>query len=57
MGAEIVARINERALLNLEAPVARVTGYDVIYPLPKLENYYLPNADRVVQAIEKTMSF
>lgn len=57
MAAEIIARINEKALLNLEAPVERVTGWDVVYPLPKLENYYLPNADRVVEAVERTMSF
>jgi pyruvate/2-oxoglutarate/acetoin dehydrogenase E1 component len=57
LGAEIIARINEKALLSLEAPIERVTGYDVIYPLPKLENYYLPNAERIIDAIEKTMSF
>ena len=57
MAAEIIARINEKAFLNMEAPVERVTGYDVIYPLPKLENYYLPNPDRVVRAVEKVMSF
>lgn len=57
MAAEIIARINEKALLSLEAPIERVTGYDVVYPLPKLENYYLPNADRILEAIEKTMGF
>lgn len=57
MAAEIIARINEKALLSLEAPIERVTGYDVVYPLPKLENYYLPNADRIVDAIERTMNF
>jgi pyruvate dehydrogenase E1 component beta subunit len=57
IAAEIIARINEKALLKLEAPVERVTGYDVVYPLPKLENYYLPNANKVIDAIEKTMSF
>jgi len=56
-GAEIVARINEKALLSLEAPVERVTGFDTVVPLPKLENYYLPNAQRVVKAIEKVMSY
>lgn len=57
MAAEIIARINEKALLSLEAPIERVTGYDVVYPLPKLENYYLPNSDKVVSAIERTMGF
>ena len=57
VGAEIVARINEKALLYLEAPVARVTGFDTVMPLPKLEKYYLPNADRVIQAAHRTVSF
>lgn len=57
MAAEIIARINEKALLSLEAPVERVTGYDVVFPLPKLENYYLPNSDRIIDAIERTMKF
>jgi len=57
MGAEIIARINEKALLSLEAPVVRVTGFDTIVPLAKLENDYLPSAERVVAGIEKVMSF
>lgn len=57
MATEIIARINEKALLSLEAPVARVTGFDVIYPLPKLEKYYLPDADRIIDAVERTMEF
>jgi pyruvate dehydrogenase E1 component beta subunit len=57
VAAEIVARINEKALLSLEAPVQRVTGWDVTIPLPKLENYYLPNPKRIAAAIEKTMNF
>jgi len=57
MAAEIIARINEKALLSLEAPVERVTGYDTIMPLPKTENYYLPNPDRIRQGIEKVMGF
>ena len=57
LGAEIIARINEKALLYLEAPVARVTGFDTVMPLPKLERFYLPNAERVVEAIDRVMSF
>lgn len=57
LGAEIVAQINEKALLHLEAPVERVTGFDTVMPLPKLENYYLPNAQRVVEAIDRVMNF
>lgn len=55
--AELIALINERAFLSLEAPVMRVTGYDVPTPLPKLENYYLPSADKVVNSIEDIMRF
>lgn len=56
-GAEISARINEEALLSLEAPVERVTGYDIVVPLGKKEDWFLPNAKRVMKAIEKTMNF
>lgn len=56
-GAEIVARINEKALLYLEAPVERVTGFDTVMPHPKLENYYLPNAQRVIEAIDRVTRF
>jgi len=57
LGAEIIARINEKAFLNLEAPVKRVTGYDIPVPLPKLEDYYLPDAERVANAIKETAGF
>lgn len=57
LAAEIIARINEKALLYLEAPVERVTGFDTIMPLPKLEQHYLPNAQRVVEAIDRVMNF
>ncbi len=57
VGAEIVARINEKALVYLEAPVQRVTGFDTVMPLPKLEKYYLPSAERVIQAAERAVNF
>jgi pyruvate dehydrogenase E1 component beta subunit len=57
LGAEIIARINEKAFLYLEAPVKRVTGYDVPVPLPKLEDYYLPDAEKVARAIVDTSVF
>ena len=57
VGAEIVARIYEMALVYLEAPVERVTGFDTVMPLPKLEKFYLPDAGRVVQAIDRVMNF
>lgn len=56
-GAEVVARISEKAFFYLEAPVKRLTGYDVPVPLPKLEDYYLPDAERVANAIKEVMAF
>jgi pyruvate dehydrogenase E1 component beta subunit len=57
VGAEIIARINEKALTHLEAPVARVTGFDTVMPLPKLEKHYLPNAERVIEAVDRVLNF
>jgi pyruvate dehydrogenase E1 component beta subunit len=57
LGAEIIARINEKALLSLEAPVERVTGFDTVFPLYKLENHYLPGHDRILRGIRKVMAF
>ncbi len=57
VGAEIIARINEKALLSLQAPVARVTGFDVIVPLMKLENHYLPSPERILTGMKKVMTF
>jgi len=56
LGAEIAARINEKALFDLEAPVQRVTGFDTAMPLPKLEKHFLPDARRVAEAIDRVMS-
>jgi pyruvate dehydrogenase E1 component beta subunit len=50
-GAEIAAQIMERCFLHLEAPVQRVAGFDTLMPYYKLENEYLPDADRIEQAI------
>jgi len=57
VGAEVIARINEKALLSLKAPVERVTGLDIIIPLYKLEDEYLPNEKRIAKAINKVMKF
>jgi pyruvate dehydrogenase E1 component beta subunit len=57
LGAEIIGLINEKALFSLQAPVERVTGFDVPVPLMKSEHYYLPNAKRIVMAVKKAMSF
>ena len=56
-GAEIAAGIAERGLTSLMAPVERVTGYDIVVPLPKLETQYLPSAARIVAAARRTVEF
>ena len=55
--SEITALINDKAFLYLEAPVARVTGYDVVTPYFGREKHYIPSAGRVARAIEETLDF
>ena len=57
LGAEIIALMNEKALLSLQAPIERVTGFDIPVPLPKSEHYYPPNPKRIVMAVKKVMSY
>ncbi len=57
VGAEIAALVGERCLLSLHAPIKRVTGYDVLPPLSKLEEYNYPDSERVVKAIHEAMQF
>lgn len=54
-GAEIVARIAEKAFYYLEAPVARVTGYDIVIPLFARENSYIPSVERIVRECRKVI--
>ncbi len=56
-GAEISAQIMERAVLHLKSPVQRVTGFDTVPPLAKLEDYYQPDVDTVVEAIKACIRF
>lgn len=56
-GAEIAARLAEQGLLSLQAPITRVTGYDTIMPLPRLEHLYLPSKDRIVGAVREVLQF
>ena len=56
-GAEIAALIAERGLLSLLAPVVRVTGYDTVVPLPRLEQHYLPSVGRIVAAAREACRF
>lgn len=55
VGAEIIARVNEKAFYYLEGPMIRVTGFDTVMPLPKLENLYLPNPERILSAMRQAM--
>ena len=57
VGAEIAAGIMERAFLSLLAPVERVTGYDTVMPLPRLESHYLPDTARIVDAARRCLSY
>jgi len=52
-GAEVAARLTEQCFYNLEAPVLRVTGLDVPYPPPHLEQFHLPGTDRILDAIAR----
>jgi 2-oxoisovalerate dehydrogenase E1 component beta subunit len=56
-GAELAALIAERALLSLMAPVKRVTGYDTIVPLPRLEQHYLPSVARIADTARQCVRF
>jgi pyruvate dehydrogenase E1 component beta subunit len=55
-GAELAATIQEKAILHLEAPILRVTGFDTPFPYT-LEHEYLPDADRILDAVERVVSF
>ncbi|TQS39974.1 alpha-ketoacid dehydrogenase subunit beta [Cryptosporangium phraense] len=57
MGSEIAARVTERCFYSLEAPVLRVTGYDTPYPPARLEDEYLPDLDRVLDAVDRSFGF
>jgi len=56
-GAEISARLAEHCILSLRAPILRVTGFDTVMPLPKLEQHYLPDADRILKACRHVMEY
>ncbi|CAM3121261.1 3-methyl-2-oxobutanoate dehydrogenase subunit beta [Arthrobacter ulcerisalmonis] len=53
VSSEIVARVQERCFHHLAAPIRRVTGFDIPYPAPKLEHYYLPGVDRILDAVDR----
>ena len=57
VGSEIAATIAERAFYSLEAPVLRVSGFDTPFPPAKLEGVYLPDADRILEAVDRALSY
>ena len=56
-GAQVASALAERGLFSLRAPVMRVTGYDTIMPLSKLEQHYMPDAGRITSAVADAMGF
>ncbi|GAA0930737.1 alpha-ketoacid dehydrogenase subunit beta [Pseudonocardia zijingensis] len=52
VASEIAARVGERCFHHLEAPVRRVTGFDIPYPPPRLERHHLPGVDRILDAVD-----
>jgi 2-oxoisovalerate dehydrogenase E1 component beta subunit len=57
IGAEVAASVTEECFYSLEAPVLRVTGYDTPYPPARVEEEYLPDLDRVLDAVDRTMAY
>ena len=56
-GAEISAQVAEHGLLSLQAPIARVAGYDTVVPLPRLEDFYMPDEARILEAARRAVAF
>ena len=57
LGSEIAATVMEKAFFALEAPVLRVSGFDVPFPPAKLEGTYLPDADRILEAVDRSLAY
>lgn len=57
LGSEIAATVTEKAFFALEAPVLRVSGFDVPFPPAKLEGTYLPDADRILEAVDRSLAY
>jgi pyruvate dehydrogenase E1 component beta subunit len=57
VSAEVAARVQERVFYALEAPVLRVTGYDTQYPPSRLEEEWLPNVDRILDAVDRSLAY
>lgn len=57
VGSEIAATVTERAFYSLESPVLRVSGFDTPFPPAKLEGLYLPDADRILDAVDRALAY
>ncbi|GIO31179.1 MULTISPECIES: alpha-ketoacid dehydrogenase subunit beta [Paenibacillus] len=57
VAAEVIAQINEKAILHLEAPVLRVAAPDTVYPFAQIEDTWLPTPARIIAAVNKVMEF
>jgi pyruvate dehydrogenase E1 component beta subunit len=57
IGAEVAARVTEQCFYSLEAPVLRVAGFDTPYPASRLEEDFLPDLDRVLDAVDRSFGF
>ncbi len=57
LGAEIAAQISDKSIFSLKAPIKRVTSYDIVNPLSKLEDYNIPGPQRVEKAIMEVLSY
>jgi pyruvate dehydrogenase E1 component beta subunit len=57
LGAELAARITEQCFYSLEAPVLRVGGFDMPYPPSRVEEEYLPDLDRVLDAVDRSCAY
>ena len=57
LGAELAARISEQCFYSLEAPVLRVCGFDLPYPPSRAEEEYLPDLDRVLDAVDRSLAY
>ena len=57
VSSEVAARVSELAFYHLEAPVIRVGGFDVPYPPAKLEEKFLPDADRILEAVDRSLGY
>ncbi len=57
LGSEVVARVQDQVFYSLEAPIIRVTGYDTPYPASRLEHDWLPNLDRILDAVDRSFTY